>query len=436
MLRLRRLLALALLVCSCSPAAVRSLTILHVNDLHARLSPLDNHNGGFAYLASAIRRERADCHDCILLNAGDLVQGTPVSTIFHGLPVFEIANLLGIDAATLGNHDFDYGWPQTRKFIQTAKYPIVSANVVNAAGQLFTKPYVILNVNGLRVAVVGAMTDTLASVTFPKLLGEWHTVPVVETVRKVAQQARSESDVVVLLAHIDSAEEAAFLEMPETPVIVAGHLHNGIPGARSRDGRVLVRVKSYGEELGKLQLQIDTDKKTPVSFTWTTIPIDSTKIEPAPDVLSQVQHWEGEVKARVDMPLAVSRRQFTKAEVRGLIEQALRDETGSDFAFMNMGGVRDTLPPGQLRVRNIWDIMPFDNRVLVGTFKGRDLPAAVLRGRSVDPNRDYTLAVSDFTAANQATAENLRTTGLAFPNDVGLMRDILIDWFRKKKVID
>lgn len=103
---------------------------------------------------------------------------------------------------------------------------------------------------------------------------------------------------------------------------------------------------------------------------------------------------------------------------------------------MNQGGVRDTLPQGQLLVRHIWDIMPFDNRVVVGTFKGRDLPAKVTAGRTIDPDKDYTLAVSDFTAANQGTPENLGTTGLKFPHDVGLMRDILVDWFRKQKTIE
>src|SRR5579871_2288244 len=157
----RPLLAMLLAVTSLC-AEVRSLTILHVNDLHARISPLENHNGGFAYLTAAIRKERAGCTDCILLSAGDLVQGSPVSTIFHGMPVFEIANLMGFDAATLGNHEFDYGWMQARKFIDIAKYPIVSANIVNANGQLFApKPYVILTINGLRVAVIGGMTDTL-----------------------------------------------------------------------------------------------------------------------------------------------------------------------------------------------------------------------------------------------------------------------------------
>src|SRR6516225_1701044 len=157
----RRGVALAALVALASlplAAEVHTLTILHINDLHARLMPLENKHGGFANLAAVIRRERANCSDCILLNAGDVAQGTPVSTIFHGLPAFEVANMLGIDAGTLGNHDFDYGWMQTRKFLDTAKYPIVSANVTGSRGELFAKPYVILKVNGLRVAVIGAMT--------------------------------------------------------------------------------------------------------------------------------------------------------------------------------------------------------------------------------------------------------------------------------------
>ncbi len=433
----RRLLALALFFCWPLSAEVRTLTILHTNDLHARISPLENHNGGFAYLAAAIRHEREGCHDCILLNAGDLVQGTPVSTIFHGLPVYEIANLLGFDAATLGNHEFDYGWPQVRTFMQVARYPIVTSNLVDSKDQLFTsKPWVILQVNGLRVAVIGAMTDSLKSLTTPNLMEDWHTIPLVATARKYAQEVKDKSDLIVLLGHITGAEERQLLDSaPEIPVIVSGHVHSGMTEALSRDGRIQVRVKGYGEELGRLDLKVDTEKKAPVSWSWKRIPIDSTRIEPAPDVAVLVKHWESEVSSRVDQPLAISKRQFTKHEVKSLIEQALREETGADFAWMNQGGVRDILPEGRLLVRNIWDIMPFDNRVVVGTFKGSQLPPHILGGRTVDPNREYTLAVSDFTAANQETQENLRTTGLVFPHDVGLMRDILIDWFRKKKVV-
>src|ERR1700722_20450319 len=94
------LLALLLLTCATLAAEVRTLTILHLNDLHAHISP-ENGHGGFAYLATVIKRERANCADCILLNAGDLVQGSPVSTIFHGEPIYQLANLFGFAATCL-----------------------------------------------------------------------------------------------------------------------------------------------------------------------------------------------------------------------------------------------------------------------------------------------------------------------------------------------
>ncbi len=326
--------ALALLTAGGLSAEVRSLTILHTNDLHARISPLENKNGGFAYLARVIQRERANCNDCILLDAGDLVQGSPVSTIFHGLPVFEIANLLGFDVATLGNHEFDYGWMQTRKFIQTAKYPVVCSNVVNDRGEtLAPEPYLILNVNHLRVAVIGGMTDALHTLSTPKLLGEWHTTPVVETARKYAAELRDKSDIIVLLGHIEVNEEIKILEsIPDIAVQVTGHIHTGMQQARARDGRVQVRVKGYGEELGRLELNVDTQKKALASWNWRRIPVDSTKVEPVVEVAKLVKRWEDDVTARVDQPIAVSKKNFTKAQVKRLIEQAIRDETGADFA--------------------------------------------------------------------------------------------------------
>lgn len=430
------LAGLLLLLSGQLSAEVRSLTILHTNDLHAHLSPLNNGRGGFAYLATALRRERAGCNDCIVLNAGDLVQGDPVSTIFQGVPVFEIANLLGFDAATLGNHDFDYGWEQTRKFISIAKYPIVSCNIVDAAGKLFAQPYVVLKVNGLRIGILGAMLTGLRDVATARSLGEWHTLPVVETARKYAAELRPKTDLIVLLGHIDGREELQFLrEAPEISVIVSGHLHTGLTEPISHEGRVAVRVRSYSEEFGRLELKVDTEKKAAIAWNWKRIPVDSKVIAPDAEIAAKVKHWEGEVSSRVDRPLAISERVFTTAEVRRLIEHAMRDETGADFAFMNSGGVRESLPKGQLYERNIWEIMPFDNLVVVGTFKGHDLPKVVVGDRKIDPDRDYTLAVSDFTAANQATNENLRSTGLKFPRDAGVMRDLLIDWFRKQKII-
>ncbi len=435
---LRRIAWLLLVLTACLPAAdLATLTILHTNDLHARLTPLDNGHGGFARLAGLLRQQRAGCKDCLVVDAGDIVQGDPVSTIFHGLPVYELANLFGFDVGTLGNHEFDYGWQQTQKFIGLANHPVVLANLTDQGGKLFTpSPYVIVPVNGMRVAVIGLITDGLRDLTTPALLGPWHATPVYDSIRRVAAEARRKADVVVLLGHLDGIEEAAVLHnTPDIAIEVSGHVHTGMQAPLSEGNRVLVRVKAYGEELGRLETVVDKDTKSLASWNWKRITVDE-KSPAAEDVAAQVKYWEDEVTKVVDQPIGVAEREIPKPEVRVLIEKAMCEATGADFAFMNAGGVRDILPKGQLLARHVWNIMPFDNLVVTGRFKGSELPPVVIAGKTIDPNGEYMLAVSDFTAANQGAPSQLGVTGLRFGKDGPLLRDVIIDWVRKQKVLE
>lgn len=415
----------------------RPLTILHTNDLHARLLPLEDGRGGFAALAALIRQEREGCRWCVLVNAGDLVQGSPVSTIYRGMPIYKIANLFGYDAATVGNHDFDYGWERLREFEKAAKYPLVASNIVDEGGRLLLRnAWTVKKVNGIRLAVLGAVTNDLPSLTTPRLVGPWRTAPLVETVRRYAAAARRESDIVVLLAHVTEQEETALLASAiEIPVIVTGHAHRGIPAAMERDGRVLVRARAYAEELGRLDLQVDVGNKSVASWKWRQIPVRAAA-KPARDVARAVAHWEREVARVVDVPVAESRRAFTKAEVKALIERAMRERAGADFAFMNMGGVRDVVPRGRVLARHIWNIIPFDNKVVIGAIKGSRLPETVTAGKTIDPGREYRLATSDFSAANQSSPTELRSTGLEFPEQGPLLRDLLLEWVKEQKTLD
>ncbi|MCZ2149192.1 MAG: 5'-nucleotidase C-terminal domain-containing protein [Bryobacterales bacterium] len=136
----------------------------------------------------------------------------------------------------------------------------------------------------------------------------------------------------------------------------------------------------------------------------------------------------------MDTPIGEARRTIPQAEVRVMIEEAMKEATGADFAFMNRGGVRDVIPKGTILARNIWNIMPFDNRLMVGRFLGRDLPKVVTEGHSVAPEEEYRLVVSDFTVVNQKT--QLGTTGLEFRQAGPLMREAIIDWVKKRKVIE
>lgn len=440
----RRLVALWLLLFvralpaqSRTDASIRPLTILHSNDLHAHLLPNDLDLGGFARLATEVRKEKASCGACLYLNAGDLVQGTPVSTFYRGLPIYEIANLLRIDVGTLGNHEFDYGWPSVQQFARIAKYPVLSANVVDSKGVSITgKPYVIETVGGIRVAIIGVVLGDLVNFVTPQDVAPWRVLPVVETVRKYAQELRERSDLIVVLGHIHDEQEARAIlqQVPEVSVAVVGHTHTGYKEMMNVGGRVGVLVSSDGVELGRLDLQVDMSTKRLASAEWKKIPIDS-KIEPAPDVARLVSQWEGKVSKLVDVPIGESKRRIDGEELRLLMERAVSEELGTDLAFFNQGNLRDVLPQGKILARHVWNIFPFEDRIVVGKFKGSQLPKNAIAGRTIDPEREYTLATTDYTAANQSLPDELGSSGLVFPKVERLQRDVVIDWIKKQKVL-
>jgi 2',3'-cyclic-nucleotide 2'-phosphodiesterase (5'-nucleotidase family) len=433
-----RLLAFLLFGLLTQGQAVRPLTILHSNDLHAHLLPDDKGMGGFAYLATAVREQRALSTASLYLNAGDLVQGTPVSTLYQGLPIYQIANRLGFDVSTLGNHEFDYGWRRIQDFVRAAKFPIVSANVVDNTGALLTgRTHVIRTAGGIRVAVIGVLLgDLVGNLATPDKVGPWHVLPVVETVRKYAAELRDKSDLIVVLGHIHDQEGDAILQqVPDVSVVIAGHSHKEYAKLHNFGGRVGALVTSYGVELGRLDLQVDMTTHKLKSAEWKIIPVDSKKLTPDPEIASEVAQWEAKVSKIVDVPVGEAKRRFEKRDLQLLIERAMVEETGSDFAWVNLGNVRDVIPAGPILARAIWNILPFDNAVVIGKFKGKQLPPKVLDGQTIDPDEEYTFATTDFTAANQASNDQLGVSGLAFARTAGMQRDMVIDWIKKKKIL-
>jgi len=442
MLSRNRFVKLLLALCLAAPLVaqdVRPLTILHTNDLHAHIQPDHEGLGGFAYLATALRNERAHCEACLYLDAGDLVQGTPVSTIFHGEPIYELANLLKPDASTLGNHELDYGWNQAGKFATIARFPIVTSNILNAAGQPVTgKPYIIETVGGIRVAVIGAVLGDLATaLTTPEEMGPWRVIPPVDAVRSAVAGIGDRADLIVVLAHIHSDEADKILHtIPQVAVVVQGHEHNGYRGLKKIDGRVAVELKSYGVELGRLDLRVDVPHHTIVSADWKRIPIDSKTIAPDAEMAAAVAGWEAKVSKIVDVPIGVARRTIEHRDLRLLVERAMAEQTGADIAWINPGNIRDVLPKGQLLARHVWNVLPFDDRVVLGHFLGSQLPPAIAREFPIVPGKFYTIAVTDYTVANQASANQLGTSGLKFGKPAPLQRDVVIDWIKRKGTVE
>jgi 2',3'-cyclic-nucleotide 2'-phosphodiesterase (5'-nucleotidase family) len=418
---------------------IRSLTILHSNDLHAQLTPTVDGQGGFAYLAAEVRRQRAGCSTCIYLSAGDLVQGTPVSTIFHGDPVYQLANLMGFDAGTLGNHEFDYGWKAIQGFARIAHFPLLSANTQSPDGHYLTgRGYVIRNIGGIRIAIIGlVMSDLTGNYSTLVQVGPYEVKSVYDTIHKIAAEVKDRADLIVALGHFNLAEAAALLKKaPEVSIAIIGHGHDGFPALQQEGHRYAVELKAFGVELGHLDVKYDLTKHEIASAEWTRIPIDSHAIAPAPDVAKEVAKWEAKVSRIVDVPIGEAKHAFSKAALRPLIEKAMAEATGADFAYITTGDIRTTLPQGKLLARDIWNMLPFEDHIVVGRFKGSELPSPITTRYPVDRDHEYKVAVTQFVAINQASPSQLGATGLKFPEVGPKQRDAMLTWVSKQRVLD
>ena len=425
--------------------ATKPLTILHTNDLHARFLPNDRQLGGFAQVATVLRRERAGCGHCLTLDAGDLVQGSPVSTMFRGLPVYEVANAFGFDASTLGNHEFDYGWQRVKDFERTAKFPLLNSNVVDWRGRtLLKRAWLRKKVGGVRVGIMGVLMDDLTkNFVAPDKLEPYHTIAKLDAVRRYAKKLEKTCDLLIVLAHISPKDAEAILrQVPEIDLVINGHDHSGqkaiveVTEGRLHPGYV-VRSIGYGVEVGRLDLEVDVAGKYIARQRWQKLAVDANILAPAPDVAQLVGGWESRVAERVEAVIGEAKRGFlTKAELQPLVERALAQQMGVDLVYYNLGGLRDVLKAGPIRERAIWNILPFDNMMVSGKFKGSQLPAVIRNGRTIDPDREYTFAVTDFTASTEGAPGRPDSWGLTFPALGAPMRDLLIDWIKKTKIIE
>jgi 2',3'-cyclic-nucleotide 2'-phosphodiesterase (5'-nucleotidase family) len=428
------LLLLLVAVAGCaSNAPVRELTILHVNDLHARLNPDAEGRGGFAYLATLLDQQREAAPHHLTLDAGDLVQGTPVSTIFQGRPVFEIANHLGIDVSSPGNHEFDYGWRRIAEFESIARFDLISSNVVDDAGRhLFRRAYVMRRVNGLDVAIVGAMTGAFDSVVTTRRRGPWHVAPVIETLRPLVERLSRRADLVIVLGHLGLDEQEAVLRaLPEVAVVIGGHDHEGRDRPLELDGRVALSVPAYGRALGRLDLQYDRSAHRVVSYRWDRLAVDSRALAPDPTVQRLVDDWEARVSSVVDVAIARAERKYGRADMRRLVEQALRDATGASVAYTEIGWIRDEIAAGTVLLRHVWNVMPFDNAVVLVRFApGRAPPELAVRP-------DFAADPTQVVVTADYEAERWRDRG--FEPDVTVLdlevRDVIAAKIRQEGVL-
>ncbi len=433
----------------------RTLRIVAFNDFHGALEPRRDSagtvRGGAVALAWEIERARAECvpPQCqsVLLDGGDEFQGTAASNFLYGRPVVELFNRLGVAAAALGNHEFDWGQDSLKARMHQAHYPILGANVRDADGS--DVPWItddtLLTVGTLRVGVIGIATVETSRTTKPANVSDLRFVdpgPVVDAHAK-ALRARG-ADAVIVVAHAGAfctRGEAATCDgeiitmarqaNARVDAFVSGHTHS--PIATVVRGAAVVQARTRGTTLAIADIPLaggDPQVQLRDVRPDRSGPPDTAVVRIVEAATAGLRERMGRPIARVAERLSSG----TEGPLGNLIADAQRRAGAGDVAVMNTGGVRASIDSGMATFGALFEVQPFGNALVRLTVSGTQLRTYLERvvghdpvrahlsgvtvrydpakppgervvdvrftdGRTIDPNGTYRLVMTDFLAS-------------------------------------
>ncbi|HMG71680.1 MAG TPA: 5'-nucleotidase C-terminal domain-containing protein [Gemmatimonadaceae bacterium] len=392
------------------PAGIRFLRIIGTNDFHGALEPRPDasgvRRGGAAYVAAAINRARNECAprcETLLLDGGDLFQGTPASNLAYGRPVVEYYNRMGYTAAAVGNHEFDWGTDTLRARMRQANFGFFSANIRYTDGR--DVPWIrndtIVRRGAARIGIIGFSTVSTPTATRAANVAGLRfddPAPIVDSIGTALRKRGA--NFIVVIAHAGascrpggatdcSGEIIDFARKLTTKVdaIVSGHSHTLIN--TDVKGIPIVQARSVGRALDVLDLPIGTAAGLPIRHEVREIGADT--LQPVAAIDSIVRRAVARVAPLVGRHVATipatMPREGHQYALGNLIADSQRWAGKGDVAIMNNGGIRTELRAGEATYGSLFEIQPFGNTLYSLTMTGaqlRGLLEAMLSGSAVD----------------------------------------------------
>lgn len=278
-LRKTVVLYMLLLFTAVGAYAQKHLEVLHTNDTHSCIMPLNPNladtavagRGGFLRRVAMIKEERTKNPDLLLIDSGDFSQGSPFYTMFKGDVEVGLMNLMGYDAVTIGNHEFDFGLENMARIFKMAKFPVVCANYdfTGTCVEGLVKPYVIIKRNGLKIGLFGLSPQLEGLVDLSKCKGVTYLDPI-EVGNRVAAELKHDKkcDVVICVSHLgwlrldEMGDQKLLASSKDIDLVLGGHSHSYFKDLRyvnNADGKA-VPVDQNGKNamyVGKLTLSFD-----------------------------------------------------------------------------------------------------------------------------------------------------------------------------------
>ncbi|MBM4193374.1 MAG: hypothetical protein FJ202_03205 [Gemmatimonadetes bacterium] len=372
--------------------AAETIRIISTNDFHGALEPRSVGNigmlGGAAHLAAMIRSLERECTGgcaSILLDGGDMFQGTPASNLGFGRPVVALFNAMGYAAAALGNHEFDWGQDTLRARMRDAKFAILAANVRDTAGRVpsWIRRDTIVERGGVRIGIIGLSTTATPRTTRAVNVRDLRFLEPAPVVRERARSLRDRgARLVFIVAHeggfCNRECEGEILTLAgqvntDIDAIVSGHTHSEL--ATVVRGVPVIQARSSGTAVAWVDLPVRREDRTSLAPRAARVKTDS--ITPDPQILELVRAAVEPVLPLVQQPIVnVAERLARDGEqypLGNLIADAQRVAARADIAVMNNGGIRAALNAGQANYGALFEIQPFANTLVRVTARGSDV---------------------------------------------------------------
>lgn len=444
------------------------ITLLQVNDVY-QFAPVDRGTrGGLARVMTLRKEIQKESPHTLFLLAGDTISPSVESITYKGAQMIESWNAAGLDYATFGNHEFDFGPDVLVARMKESRFGWLAANVIDKkTGKPFggAQAFVIREFDGVKIGIFGLVLPETKTTSRPGADVEFLN-PCDIAKKTVADIHARGAKVVVALTHLSMKEDKELARCADVDVIIGGHEHTLLQSAAG--GAPIFKMTADARELGRVDLNVSKTSGQLESIDWQIIPVTSETKEDEQfaviyrkyeSLLKELSEPVGQTSVPLDARSAENRNRETN--VGNLIADTFRAATSADVAVINGGSIRaDTIiNPGPLSKRDLLSILPFKNKVVKlevsgatlrevlehgvsrsaeesepGRFpqvsglrftfdatrpSGSRLVSVLIDGQPLDPNKSYSLATMDFMAGGGDGYEMLKSARVLISSEQG-----------------